>query len=331
MMQNKLPDAEQLAAAVRAGDRAALATALNLLDDRRSEARHRATTLLASLQRSNACAGGRLIGITGPPGAGKSSLTAALISVWRQRGLRVGVLAVDPSSPISGGALLGDRLRMKTSSNDDGVFVRSLACRGEFGGLSAEVWPMSLVMLAAFDVTLIETVGVGQREIDVSRMCDTTCYVAQPGSGDSVQFLKAGILEVPHILVVNKEDMGAVARRTLSELGAAMNREHGDGHWRVPVLSASATRGSGISELADAMEQHHNLLLSQQALGPRRQRYQAQWIIKQLQQEFGSFGLSALGGEKTILAQAQSQDIALFEHYEQLRQRLYSRYNDAQD
>ncbi len=164
-----------------------------------------------------------------------------MIAVWRQRGQRVGVLAVDPSSPISGGALLGDRLRMQTSADDDGVFVRSLASRGQFGGLSAEVWPMSLVMLAGFDIVLIETVGVGQREVDISRMCDTTCYVAQPGSGDSVQFLKAGILEVPHILVVNKADMGAVARRTLAELGAALHREHPDGHWQVPVLATSAT------------------------------------------------------------------------------------------
>ena len=207
-----------------AGERAALAEALNLLDDRRPTSRARATQFLRELQDNNGSGRSHLIGMTGPPGAGKSTLTAALIDLWRQRGLRVGVLAVDPSSPISGGALLGDRLRMKTSADDDGVFIRSLACRGEFGGLSAEVWPMSLVMLAAFDVVMIETVGVGQREIDISRMCDTTCFVAQPGSGDSVQFLKAGILEVPHVLVVNKEDMGAVARRTLSELGTALGR-----------------------------------------------------------------------------------------------------------
>ncbi|RLA49583.1 MAG: methylmalonyl Co-A mutase-associated GTPase MeaB [Gammaproteobacteria bacterium] len=330
MNSSELPDPAELADAVSRGERAALATALNLLDDRRSESRQCAAQFLARLQQDESCAGGRLIGITGPPGAGKSSLTAALITVWRQRGLRVGVLAVDPSSPVSGGALLGDRLRMKTSSDDDGVFVRSLACRGEFGGLSAEVWPMSLVMLAAFDVTLIETVGVGQREIDVSRMCDTTCYVAQPGSGDSVQFLKAGILEVPHILVVNKEDMGAVARRTLSELGAAMNREHSDGHWQVPVLSASATRGSGIEALADAMEQHHEMLLARNELGPRRQRYQAQWILKRLLDEFGSFGIERLGGEREIFDQLQVQDLALFEQYEQLRQRTVGFYNDIQ-
>jgi len=308
--------------AVRGGERAALAAALNLLDDKRPASRSSAIALMTRLQAGQAGKNSRLIGITGPPGAGKSSLTAALISVWRQRGLSVGVLAVDPSSPISGGALLGDRLRMKTSSEDDGVFVRSLACRGQFGGLSAEVWPMSLVMLAAFDITLIETVGVGQREIDVADMCDTTCYVAQPGSGDSVQFLKAGILEVPHILVVNKEDMGAVARRTLSELGAAMSREHSEGNWTVPVLSASATNGSGIEALADVMEQHHNVLRDQNLIKQRRHHYQGKWILKRLRDEFGSNGLARLGSTDSILDQLEAHSSTLFEHYEALRQRL---------
>jgi LAO/AO transport system kinase len=311
-----------LAAAIYKGDRTALAEALNLLDDRRDFARKKASALLAKLQGAPNQPKGQLIGITGPPGAGKSTLIAALIAVWRQRGLRVGVLAVDPSSPISGGALLGDRLRMQTSAEDDGVFVRSLSSRGQFGGLSAEVWPMSTVMMAGFDIVVIETVGVGQREVDISRMCDTTCYVAQPGSGDSVQFLKAGILEVPHILVVNKEDMGAVARRTLAELGAALNREHPDSHWLVPVLATSATNHSGIETLADVMEQHYKELQSRNQLAARRRSYQAYWIHKRLQEEFGSFGIDRLGGEQALLAQLQTRDLNLLEHYESLRQRL---------
>ena len=315
-------DPAELAAAVRRGERPALARALNLLDNRRPEARQQAAAFIAQLQGQQTRNSGHLIGMTGPPGAGKSTLSAALITVWRQRGLRVGVLAVDPSSPISGGALLGDRLRMKTSAEDDGVFVRSLACRGEFGGLSAEVWPMSLVMLAAFDVVMIETVGVGQREIDVSRMCDTTCFVAQPGSGDSVQFLKAGILEVPHVLVVNKEDMGAVARRTLSELGNALGRTHTDGNWQVPVLSASATNGTGIEELADALASHHAILAADNQLQQRRQHYQAQWILKRLQEEFGTHGLGRLGGEQVILRELETEQRSLFEQYQALRIKL---------
>ncbi len=314
-----------LATAIGRGERAALAEALNLLDDRRTSARDQAAILLSHLQHAGDSTKGQLIGITGPPGAGKSTLSAALITVWRQRQLRVGVLAVDPSSPISGGALLGDRLRLQTSAEDDGVFVRSLASRGQFGGLSAEVWPMSLVMLAAFDIVLIETVGVGQREVDISRMCDTTCYVAQPGSGDSVQFLKAGILEVPHILVVNKADMGAVARRTLNELDAALHREHPDGRWQVPVLATSATNHSGIEALADVMAQHYNALKSQDQLAARRRSYQAYWIHKRLHEEFGSFGIEQLGGEHALLAQLQTQDLNLLEHYEALRQGLYHR------
>jgi LAO/AO transport system kinase len=313
-----------LAFAVINGERAALAEALNLLDDRRSIARDSAAALLAQLQRANNQSKGHLIGITGPPGAGKSTLSAALIAVWRQRGRRVGVLAVDPSSPISGGALLGDRLRMKTSADDDGVFVRSLSSRGQFGGLSAEVWPMSQVLLAAFDIVLIETVGVGQREVDISRLCDTTCYVAQPGSGDSVQFIKAGILEVPHIVVVNKQDMGAVARRTLAELDAALAREHPDGHWQVPVLATSASNGTGIDALADVLEQHYQQLQSHGQLAARRRGYQAYWIHKRLQDEFGSSGIERLGGEQELLARLQAQDFNLLEHYELLRERLRS-------
>jgi LAO/AO transport system kinase len=163
--------------------------------------------------------------------------------------LKVAILAVDPSSPITGGALLGDRLRMHASGADREVFIRSLACRGEFGGLSAEVWPMSLAMLAAFDIVLVETVGVGQKEIDVSKMTDTTCFVAQPASGDSIQFLKAGIMEVPHVIVVNKEDIGMAARKTLSELKNTLRRQMDPEGWQVPALSASAALGSGIDKL----------------------------------------------------------------------------------
>ena len=312
-----------LAVGIRRGDRSALAAALNLLDDRRPEAKARATDLLARLQPDlDTTEPSRLIGITGPPGAGKSSLSAALIRVWRERNLRVGVLAVDPSSPLSGGALLGDRLRMKTSSTDEQVFVRSLACRGEFGGLSAEVWPMAQVMLASFDVTLVETVGVGQREIDVSGMCDTTCYVAQPGSGDSIQFLKAGIIDVPQVLVVNKEDMGAVARRTLSELTGALGRRQDEGGWLVPVLSASATSGSGITELADALEAHHQYLLARGELYQKRRDYQADWIIKRLREEFGSHGLLKLGGESILRSRLSSEPASLYDQYETLRQGL---------
>jgi LAO/AO transport system kinase len=322
-------DISTLASAVCRGERSALSASLNLLDDHRPEARKQAAQLIAELQFHSNVTSGHLIGITGPPGAGKSTLGAALITVWRGRGLRVGVLAVDPSSPISGGALLGDRLRMQTSAEDDGVFVRSLSNRGQYGGLSAEVWPMSVVMLAGFDIVLIETVGVGQREVDVSRMCDTTCYVAQPGSGDSVQFIKAGILEVPHILVVNKEDMGAVAVRTRTELEAALTREHPDGHWLVPVLSTSAASNTGIEELADVLKSHFTMLQNRDRLDLERRNHQIYWVHKRLLEEFGSFGIELLGGDDVLLAKLRVNKRSLLEDYEMLRLRLRSQCDQA--
>ncbi len=322
-MSLALPAPEALAAAVSRRDRLALARALNLLDDRRPAARQCAAALLDALPPDKLDAGGHLIGITGPPGAGKSSLTAALIQVWRQRGLKVAILAVDPSSPITGGALLGDRLRMHASGADREVFIRSLACRGEFGGLSAEVWPMSLAMLAAFDIVLVETVGVGQKEIDVSKMTDTTCFVAQPASGDSIQFLKAGIMEVPHVIVVNKEDIGMAARKTLSELKNTLRRQLDPEGWQVPALSASAALGSGIDKLADALEQHRQWLLGQNQFTARRQRCQAEWLVKHLREAFGHYGLGLLGGEETLFSElAEAPRRSPIAEYERLRERV---------
>jgi len=316
---------DELAAGVQRGERRALAEALNLLDDRRDSSRARSAELVHLLQGDTLAPGAHMIGMTGPPGVGKSSLGACLITEWRRRGLTVGVLAVDPSSPLSGGALLGDRLRLHSNPDDRGVFFRSLSSRGHYGGLSAEVWPMCQVMASAFDIVMIETVGVGQREIDISRMCDTTCFIAQPGSGDSIQSLKAGILEVPHILVVNKADMGAMATRTASELAGALTSEHPDGAWRVPVLSTSATQGSGISELVDCLEAHFQTLLQNKLLKHRRRGYQAYWIVNRLQEEFGAHGVERLGGEAAIVEQIQSEIPDLYRQYDALRRQLADR------
>ncbi|MDQ5909828.1 MAG: Methylmalonyl Co-A mutase-associated GTPase MeaB [Pseudomonadota bacterium] len=325
-----LPEPAALAQAVSCRDRLALAKALNLLDDRRPAARQCAAAFLDALPAEKQAAGGHLIGITGPPGAGKSSLTAALIQVWRRRGLKVAILAVDPSSPISGGALLGDRLRMHASGADKEVFIRSLACRGEFGGLSAEVWPMSLAMLAAFDIVLVETVGVGQKEIDVSKMTDTTCFVAQPASGDSIQFLKAGIMEIPHVIVVNKEDIGMAARKTLSELKTTLGRRTDADGWQAPALSASAALGSGIEALADALNNHRTWLLERGQFTARRQRCQAEWLVKHLREEFGRYGLNLLGGDAALFAElAGAPRCSPIGAYENLRTRVMERFQSS--
>ncbi len=322
-----LPDPATLADAVAHGKRSAVAIALNLLDDRRPAARKLAARFLALLPQERLSESAHLIGITGPPGVGKSSLTSALITVWRAQGLRVGILAVDPSSPISGGALLGDRLRMIAGKDDDGVFIRSLACRGQFGGLSAEVWPMSLAMLAAFDIVLIETVGVGQKEVDISKMSDTTCFIAQPASGDSIQFLKAGIMEVPQILVVNKADMGTPARKTMTELQMALSRSQADTEWQVPVLSVSATQGLGIEELVAKLDQHRTWLAQHRLIQQRRQQFQAEWTLKRLREEFGAFGLRQLGGESCLLAYLIQDNNESWTHYDQLRIQLLDGWN----
>ncbi len=191
---------------------------------------------------------------------------------------------------------------------------------------------MSQVLLAAFDIVLIETVGVGQQEVDISRMCDTTCYVAQPGSGDSVQFLKAGILEVPHILVVNKADMGAVARRTLAELGAALHREHPDGHWQVPVLATSATNGTGIEALAD-MHCNNTVTSSSRATSwhPDGAAIRPTGYTSACRRSSAVLVSTSSAGNKPLLAQLQAQDLNLLEHYESLRQRLYNRYDGSSE
>ena len=226
MILANLPDPEQLASRIRRGERAAVASGLNLLDNKRGEARTCSARLLASLSGVRWLNEGHLIGVTGPPGAGKSSLVSAMIRAWRLSGRTVGVLAVDPSSrpELGGGALLGDRIRIKNTSHDEGLFIRSLANRNQMGGVATEVWPMSWLMLACFDIVVIETVGVGQTEIEIAEIADTVCYVAQPASGDAIQYLKSGIIEIPDIFAVNKSDLGAAARKTAAEIGRSAHR-----------------------------------------------------------------------------------------------------------
>lgn len=190
----------------------------------------------------------RVVGVTGPPGAGKSTTIAALAGVYRERGLRVAVLAVDPSSPYSGGALLGDRIRMARHIDDPDVLIRSLATRGHLGGLSAAV-PAAIQLLGAlgYDIVLLETVGVGQSEIEIAALADPTLVILNPGAGDAVQAAKAGLLEVADLLVVNKADREG-AEQTVRDLRAESD---------APILTLIASRGERITELVEAIDAHH--------------------------------------------------------------------------
>ena len=206
---------------------------------------------------------GWVIGLTGPPGVGKSTVTAALVAAFRERGQRVAVLAVDPTSPFTGGALLGDRVRMQEHATDPGVFIRSMATRGHLGGLSAAA-PQALRILdaAGFGVILVETVGVGQAEVEIAGLADTTLVLAAPGTGDAIQAAKAGVLEVADIFVVNKSDQPGAqeAVRDLRTMIAMARR--GEGDWKPPIVTTTATTGEGITDLTARLDAHWSWLAS---------------------------------------------------------------------
>ena len=237
-----------------------------------------------------------VVGVTGPPGVGKSSLCAALVAAWRRSGRTVGVIAVDPSSRTSGGALLGDRVRIVHDAADEGSFVRSMAARDRLGGLADQTVAAMVVMRALFDRVLIETVGVGQSETDVAGVADTVVFCVQPGSGDSLQFMKAGIVEIPHLVVVTKADIGAAAERARADVAGAMSLSTaGDaGDWPVKALAVSSRSATGIDGLVAALEAHREHLAGDRRLAVARHRQSEGWIARSLRDRFGRDGLARL-------------------------------------
>jgi LAO/AO transport system kinase len=295
-------DPSELGRRLREGDRSAAPAALNVIENRAD--REATQALLAEL--SPAALGGEpgthVIGITGPPGAGKSSLLSALVAEWRRRATTVAVLAVDPSSKRSGGSLLGDRARIEHDPRDDGVLIRSTAAAGRLGGLAAATREAAEALAPAFDVVVIETVGVGQSETDVEDVCDTVAVVVQPASGDVLQFLKAGIMEVPDLLVVTKADLGDVATRSRRDLGQALKAV---GSAEVPVLAVSSVPPpSGIEELADALEAHRE----RTDLAERRLRARRGAALREFTAEHGERALRDLGGRRAAERLLDEQD-----------------------
>ena len=260
-------DVGELVDRARDGQPRAIARLISMVED--------ASPLLREVARALAPWTGhaRVIGLTGSPGVGKSTTTSALVSAFRRQGRRVGVLAVDPSSPFSGGALLGDRVRMGEHAADRGVFIRSMAARGHLGGL-AWATPQALLVLdaAGYDVVLIETVGVGQSEIDVVSLADSTVVLLAPGMGDGIQAAKAGILEVADVFVVNKADRDGADQvvRDLRHMIALGRREITGPSWRPPVVRTVASAGEGVADVLAAIEEHQAWLASHGELERRR-------------------------------------------------------------
>lgn len=281
---------------IRAGGKPALARALAAIEQSPED-----PAVVALLDVAYAAPAAWVVGMTGPPGVGKSTLMNALIGAWRREGRRVGCVAVDPSSQRSGGALLGDRIRLATDPLDEGVFVRSMAARGHLGGLAVLTMPTVVLMRALFDMVLVETVGVGQSETEVAGLADTVVLCVQPGSGDSIQYMKAGIAEIPHVAVVTKADMGAPARRSLAELRAALALA-GEGGDAVAVLAVSAATGEGVTDLAAAVDRHAAAETGGRA--ERRHRQAEAWLAGAVRERFGREGERRAG--PLVLAPGES-------------------------
>jgi LAO/AO transport system ATPase len=292
-------DVPALVERARTGDARAVARLISLVEDASPALREVAAALAPHTGHA------QVIGLTGSPGVGKSTTTTALVRALRARDLRVGVLAVDPSSPFSGGALLGDRVRMQDHAGDGGVFIRSMASRGHLGGLSWAT-PQALRVLdaAGCDVVLIETVGVGQSELEIASLADTTLVLVAPGMGDGIQAAKAGILEVADLFVVNKADRDGADQtvRDLRYMQSLGGRHSEPGHWRPPILKTVASRDTdnGIDEVLDRIEQHRQWLESSGEGHMRRSERAAREIeaiaLASLRERMGDVhGSAALG------------------------------------
>jgi LAO/AO transport system kinase len=309
-------DGVALGARLRARDLSAAPDVLNLLESTTQSDREQAAALLAEVSPAalGGEAQGHIVGVTGPPGAGKSTLLSVLLRIWRgtaHEGIdqstgaqprTVAMLAVDPSSRRSGGSLLGDRTRIDFDPADAGVFIRSTSAGEQLGGLASGTRAAAQALAAAYDIVVIETVGVGQAETDIADVADTVVVVVQPGSGDVLQFLKSGIMEIPDVLVVTKSDLGQVAVRTRRDLTAAL-RSLGSRSTRVIAVS-SLTPPDGVSELVATLDEHRTGL----DLAARRVHARRANALADYAREHGERGISALGGRRAAETALAEQD-----------------------
>ncbi|MBF6620004.1 MAG: ATP/GTP-binding protein [Patulibacter sp.] len=286
-----------LARGLRDGDLSVAPRLLNLVETQTPAAREQTAILLDQL--SPATLGhepaGHVVGVTGPPGAGKSTLLSELIRTYREGGRSVAVLAVDPSSRRTGGSLLGDRARIEVSPDDEGVFIRSTAAADRLGGLAAATRSAAQALAVAFDVVIVETVGVGQSETDVADVADTVVVIVQPGSGDVLQFLKSGIMEIPDVLVITKADLGRIAQRAKSDIRAAL-RSIGDRTTKVVGVS-SLPPSSGFEELVEALDRHRERI----DVPGHRRNARRRAAVDDFRLEHGAQALRRIGGRRGAL------------------------------
>jgi LAO/AO transport system kinase len=276
-------------------ERRTVAAALNLLEDRRPARQAQALVLLDELTTYPTLA--HLVGVTGPPGVGKSSLISRLIEIAVRKNRRLAVVAVDPSSKVSGGAILGDRGRMHIPPRAP-VYIRSFAARDRLGGLSREAFSAVFLLRHLCDLVIVETVGVGQSETDIAHIADTVVLVIQPFSGDLLQFIKAGVMEIPDVLAVNKADNEALARKAMADIKAALSFERQS--WARPVLAVSAATNLHLEELDAAVSSHHEYLITQNALWQKRTDQTIAWALGEIVHEVGQRGLRAFGGSEGV-------------------------------
>jgi LAO/AO transport system kinase len=282
--------AESLLAGARTGDKRSIARLLTIVENDEPGS----ADVLRALYPGTGKA--RIVGVTGPPGGGKSTLVSRLAAEYRRTCDRVAIVAVDPSSPFTGGAILGDRIRMRDRFLDDGVFIRSMASRGHAGGLArATMRVVNVLDALGTDLVIVETVGVGQEEVEVVRVADTVCLVTVPGLGDDIQAIKAGVLEIADVLVVNKADKPG-ADETARDLAQMLSLGHGRTAWKPPIVRTSAQDGTGVEELVRAIDQHAEWArtsgeLEERRAGAARQEVEAllrEALVKRLEARIGS-------------------------------------------
>ncbi|MBI5031175.1 MAG: methylmalonyl Co-A mutase-associated GTPase MeaB [Chloroflexi bacterium] len=301
--------------ALRAGNPRAVARAISAVERGGTEARE----VIADIFRYTGRA--HIIGVTGAPGTGKSTLVNEIAKHYRRRGQRVGIVAVDPTSPFSGGAILGDRLRMQDLSGDSGVFIRSMATRGALGGLAtATADAVQVLDAAGFEIVLVETVGAGQNEVDIAKNAQTTMVVEAPGMGDDIQAIKAGIMEIADLLVVNKADHDEVSA-TVAALEMNLNlKPKVENDWRPPVLKTIALKGDGVADVVDWIGKHRQYLVEQNQLASRDYARFRGELERVVQRELMSRVMRGVNGTKVdaLIEKIASREIDVYQAAETL-------------